>query len=127
MGSSRSPDKSHMLFEAKVCDLREGLLWFVCGNFDVFPKLGIFRIIVHEDKIVLSMKSHNIHGSFLPPAINDIMWNHGLLTLTFLKLYPDRHFATTCSMSLPIPGQNRTILAQALHFSFSKVVFVNDT
>ena len=30
-------DKSHMLVGAKVCDLTEDLLWFVCGNFDVFP------------------------------------------------------------------------------------------
>ena len=28
-----------MLVGAKVCDLTEDLLWFVCGNFDVFPKL----------------------------------------------------------------------------------------
>ena len=26
-----------MLVGAKVCDLTEDLLWFVCGNFDVFP------------------------------------------------------------------------------------------
>ena len=28
---------SHMLVGAKVCDLTEDHLWFVCGNFDVFP------------------------------------------------------------------------------------------
>ena len=27
-----------MLVGAKVCDLTEDLLWFVCGNFDVVPK-----------------------------------------------------------------------------------------
>ena len=26
-----------MLVGAKVCDLTEDLLWFVCGDFDVFP------------------------------------------------------------------------------------------
>ena len=26
-----------MLVGDKVCDLTEDLLWFVCGNFDVFP------------------------------------------------------------------------------------------
>ena len=30
-----------MLVGAKVCDLTEDLLWFVCGNFDVFPKGGL--------------------------------------------------------------------------------------
>ena len=29
-----------MVVGAKVCDLTEDLLWFVCGNFDVFPYLG---------------------------------------------------------------------------------------
>ena len=27
-----------MVVGAKVCDLTEDLLWFVCGTFDVFPK-----------------------------------------------------------------------------------------
>ena len=27
-----------MVAGAKVCELTEDLLWFVCGNFDVFPK-----------------------------------------------------------------------------------------
>ena len=27
-----------MVVGAKVCELTEDLLWFVCGNFDVFPK-----------------------------------------------------------------------------------------
>ena len=27
-----------MVVGAKVCDLTEDLLWFVCGNMDVFPK-----------------------------------------------------------------------------------------
>ena len=27
-----------MLVGAKVCDLTEYLLWYVCGNFDVSPK-----------------------------------------------------------------------------------------
>ena len=27
-----------MVVGAKVCDLTEDLLWFVCGNVDVFPK-----------------------------------------------------------------------------------------
>ena len=30
-------NKSHMLVGAKVCELTEDLLWFVCGNFDFFP------------------------------------------------------------------------------------------
>ena len=30
-----------MVVGAKVCDLTEDLLWFVCGNFDVFPKVHI--------------------------------------------------------------------------------------
>ena len=28
-----------MLVGAKVCDLTDDLLWFVCGSFDVFPKI----------------------------------------------------------------------------------------
>ena len=31
-----------MVVGAKVCDLTEDLLWFVCG-FDVFPKVFSFR------------------------------------------------------------------------------------
>ena len=30
-----------MVVGAKVCDLTEDLLWFVCGNFDVFPYIDI--------------------------------------------------------------------------------------
>ena len=60
------------------------------GFVGQMSKLGIFRIIVHENKIVLSVKSHNIH--FLPPAINDIVRNHGLFTLTFFILHADRAF-----------------------------------
>ena len=26
-----------MVVGAKVCELTDGFLWFVCGNFDVFP------------------------------------------------------------------------------------------
>ena len=42
MASSSGYDKSHMLVGAKVCgakvcELTEVLLWFVCGNFEVFP------------------------------------------------------------------------------------------
>ena len=29
--------RPHMVVGAKVCDLTEDLLWFVCGNFDVSP------------------------------------------------------------------------------------------
>ena len=29
-----------MLVGAKVCDLTEDLLWFVCGNFDAFPNIS---------------------------------------------------------------------------------------
>ena len=28
-----------MVFGAKVCDLTEDFLWFVCGNFDVSLKI----------------------------------------------------------------------------------------
>ena len=45
-------------------------------------EFGIFRII-NNNKIVLSVKSLNIHGDFLPSAINNIVLNHGLFTLTF--------------------------------------------
>ena len=31
-----------MLVGAKVCDLTDDLLWFVCGNFDVFPYTRVF-------------------------------------------------------------------------------------
>ena len=27
-----------MVVGAKVCELTDGFLWFVCGNFDVSPK-----------------------------------------------------------------------------------------
>ena len=27
-----------MVVRAKVCELTDGFLWFVCGNFDVSPK-----------------------------------------------------------------------------------------
>ena len=27
-----------MVAGAKVCELTDGFLWFVCGNFDVSPK-----------------------------------------------------------------------------------------
>ena len=30
-----------MVVGAKVCDLTEYLLWFVCGNFDVLTKLSV--------------------------------------------------------------------------------------
>ena len=30
-----------MVVGAKVCELRDGFLWFVCGNFDIFPKFII--------------------------------------------------------------------------------------
>ena len=30
-----------MVVGAKVCDLTEDLLWFVCGNFDVSPKAAL--------------------------------------------------------------------------------------
>ena len=33
----------YMLVGAKVCDLTEDLLWFVCGNFDVFPNKGLIQ------------------------------------------------------------------------------------
>ena len=29
-----------MVVGAKVCELTDGFLWFVCGNFDVSPKLA---------------------------------------------------------------------------------------
>ena len=29
-----------MVVGAKVCELTDGFLWFVCGNFDVSPKLS---------------------------------------------------------------------------------------
>ena len=31
-----------MLVGAKVCELADGFLWFVCGNFDVSPKSPVF-------------------------------------------------------------------------------------
>ena len=31
-----------MVVWAKVCELTEDLLWFVCGNFDVFPSFFFF-------------------------------------------------------------------------------------
>ena len=30
-----------MVVGAKVCELTDGFLWFVCGNFDVSPKTSI--------------------------------------------------------------------------------------
>ena len=38
----------YMLVGAKVCDLTEDLLWFVCGNFDVFPKYPM--VTSHGDR-----------------------------------------------------------------------------
>ena len=29
-----------MLVRAKVCDLTEDLLWFVCGLYNVFPNIS---------------------------------------------------------------------------------------
>ena len=31
-----------MVVGAKVCELTDGLLWFVCGNFDVSPNFCDF-------------------------------------------------------------------------------------
>ena len=31
-------ERSHIVVGAKVCELTDGFLWFVCGNFDVSPK-----------------------------------------------------------------------------------------
>ena len=34
-----------MVVVAKVCELTDGFLWFVCGNFDVSPKISQFCAI----------------------------------------------------------------------------------
>ena len=37
-----------MVVGAKVCDLTEHLLWFVCGNFDVSPKCDLYICIIER-------------------------------------------------------------------------------
>ena len=58
-----------MLVGAKVCDLTEDLLWFLCGNFDVFPKLHgketnivIYNQYASYHYIILHLFSSLIHN-----------------------------------------------------------------
>ena len=35
-----------MVVMAKVCELTDGFLWFVCGNFDVSPNLLVTGVYI---------------------------------------------------------------------------------
>ena len=45
-----------MVVGAKLCELTDGFLWFVCGNFDVSP----YIVRVYMINILVCMGSYSI-------------------------------------------------------------------
>ena len=53
-----------MVVGAKVCELTDGFLWFLCGNFDVSPKA--FLTLIHWLVTAPVETFHSLEGAMLP-------------------------------------------------------------
>ena len=49
-----------MVVGAKVCDLTEDLLWFVCENFDFSPTCGPHKHVVHTSLSMCSDRTDTV-------------------------------------------------------------------
>ena len=54
-----------MVVGAKVCELTDGFLWFVCGNFDVSPKKGNAVIYNYLQGIMITNTFHDKFCEFV--------------------------------------------------------------
>ena len=74
-----------MVVGAKVCELTEDLLWFVCGTFDVFSLLMMCGLRLEGNVSFLAMEG----GKRCPP-----MWVYAKRVYTCMHGCVSREFRT---------------------------------